>query len=508
MSLIPTIGVLVVLTLVSSVGIALLGANRGLEKRLDDIKESPYMAFFGKGHIYKTTTGRSDEIDEAREESLAWWRTIAVSELVEGYELDTGLGEKRSFSGVFPLREVYLDVQRLDNKDFMPHVSGLAIEFGQGNRAAEASADEVDSGLIERITKSLAIGRIFRNSDEEGVILSIDALERFGWDNSSPFPKVVWVRLYRKSGKRLNRDAVGIPVVGVSRSLPYRYQYVMTTGQVNRLNGDYYYTEDIRQFKIGIPIPPNPDETQLYKRIAAFRLPRDWKIGKARKIGKWFAVSVKTANPESILNIRGPWWTEGYPDVRLWTRKSLVQAGEGFDGAIFHVNPDLLKSGTETAVRMLEAFEGAMSARKIQVEGELVEALKENVRDQARLMEFGHAFSWALVPMSIVVVMFFALVLYTRMHRIGVLRMQGVPDLLFIVVYSFEGILLLLISFLLGVMLNIQFDWIELSAKSLFASDVAVLLGKLTLGVQAGIILPVVLTLNGVQTSEMISYRT
>jgi hypothetical protein len=486
-SLLPVMGVFLLLFVISFIGLCIAAADQQLESRLTELRASPYMALFGETFLYSEEWDRENPIDT---HNLGKWENITIDNIFPPGEIPLDIKETPLFSGIFPYSWIYLDIKRKDG-EHLAFQKGMVLPF---------VGDNVDEGLIAEIKNKLEKGNL-PDGTGEGVILSRKGLVDFGWKKEDEYPPFLWVSISRHSSEK--EEEIPLRVLGLAARLPYQVSYVISMKQLKLLNGNYYY-DKVPDFHLGFLDGYSHEKLRDIKK----KLPRDCKIDEPFRKGAVDAVSIALGETWSRLEIIKKFRVPRYDKIKLWmgSPRSSTTYGENYKGAVFHLNPLLFDHfwGRQDFLSKVQEF---MERNNVDVRGELIQALQESLNDQKNLGKLRKLFQWGLLAIGLILLVLFSMVLHTRKHLIGTLRMFGIPEIQFILIYLVEGFCFVIIAFAFAVVTLILFTPFGLQISPWSMTSIG-LLAKIFIFAELGFILPAIYFLKALQPAEMVSYRT
>lgn len=491
-SFLPSLGILLLLTAATFIGILMASAQQSLENRLEEIKRSPYMAMFAEGFLYEP----EDELEETtRETDLSYWKKLKVRDirLLENV-MPPGNEDIRVFNKVFPFTWAHLDIRK-KNGEHLPHQQGMAAPFS-GENSDRALLAEIENNLLGENT-------VMPNGKEPFIILSLRALKRFGYDDAGEKPRRLW------AARDEDREPTPLKVLA-ARRLPYQFNYVLSMEQWRRLESGYYDRE-VDEFQVVGPKWPGENDLNDFKAHLSSALPVKEisdPFSRGRGVDAKHVLHVileeKTPRRDLIAKTVDFMKKEGLQlDLGARVRKA---PGANFDGGVFHLNPVLHEASSfnEELFFIIQEF---MKNRQIEVRGELLQALRENRRGEVHLKRLRSMFWISLVCMSALIAIFFYIVLNTRMHRIGALRMLGVGDYQLLGMHGVEGVVFIFAGFFISCLLflcirqNLAFD------VPLFCPHTRSVFLYIFIAAEIGLLLPTWIILEKLMPAEMVNYR-
>lgn len=485
-SLLPSIGILCVLMVVAFIGLFMLSAQQNLETRLAEIKTSPYMAMFGEGFLYIEDRASSHDTKT----DLSYWQRLRIGNIPDlSRHTEQHLIDNSVFEDLFPFGWAYLDIQRRD-KERLSSIWGMVLPF--------SDEDIADHSLLEEIQKHL-VGKNVSLPDEEApcIILSERFLKRLGYSHIKEKPEDLWVSLSQE------HDWIPLKIL-VAKRLPYQFSYVLSLEQSRRFETGYYYRK-LDNFQI---CGPEWKENRLkqFKTLLYSNLPVDT-IDEPFPRGSKEVLQIWLKNELELKEIMEHTPLKSFQGLYLDLPSRMdEERGEDFSGAIFHLNP-VLHEITDLGEELFFIIQEFMKTKGIDVRGELLYALLENQRDKVHLSRLKGIYWWCLFSTGILITIFFSLVLHTRMHRIGTLRMLGVKDGEIIGVNVVEGLVFVVVSFALAVILFAILKYMMEFDLKLVSSGTFLILVSMMIVAEIGIVLPSLFFLRKLQPAEMVTYR-
>ncbi len=427
-SFLPSMGMITSLTVIADFGLTTASAHHRLEARLEEIRESPYLALFASGRFFM-----EDEVkacDAAGKEDLDYWVCVRIRELDRVSRRVPHLGEQRLIRQVYPYDEVYLRLQKTDGEHLRP--SGIAIAF---------SGVRSDQRLLEEVRKGLAMrAEMLEESGGVPVILvTARLLDRLGYDDREQWPGQLVL-------KRTEEDS-GVPFrVRVAERLPYNMGYAISLEAWDRLKADYYH-QPVASFEV--LLDGSPEQLERYHRVieASFDLDGRPSDPFARGDRQVSIVTLREEVPRRQI-------LAGLPEASLGLgsfRPDVARVRRG--GAIFRLNPALLELSTAgadgrqtTVLRLIDEFLTEHEPQ-VRIRGELLEALAESAADRQHFVLLRDAFVLGSLLLGLVVMLFFAIVLHTRLPTLGTLRAHGVGPRVILRSFALEGAVLSFTAF-------------------------------------------------------------
>jgi hypothetical protein len=474
----PILGITFLLILVSYSGLCLVGAGQGLERRFEEFKTSPFTALFGKAGFYLSEKGDDSYFNLYR------WMNISVKEVFPSSEFPDG----KLFSSVKPFSKVYGLTVRNKDGAYLPDHPGMALHL-QGEYA--------DEPFIMKI-KEIIIKGDFPDETEQGIIVSVEGMKRFGYKEN--YPDFLWIKLseLKDIGKK---DIECIPLrVCVVEKLPCQFLYVLSINQYRLLNTEYYHL-NISGFDIIFANDWSQSESEEIKKILPVR-----KIsGPFTTEGKKY-ISVNLSEEISRIDI-----LKKLEEKKLLNKNMNLKMGlphydlpKNYNAAIFHLNFQVMSNITKEYIYAIQNY---MDSKGIAVEGELVELLSEMIHTQNNLKNLQGLFDKGLFGIGLVLFLFFAVIIHNRIHRIGTIRMLGVSDRVFVEVYFLVGLSLVAFAFIAASVLICIYRPADLETVSLNLSVLKLFVEMLCIA-ELGFVIPVLLFLGLFRPSEMIAYRS
>ncbi|MCP4157882.1 MAG: hypothetical protein GY757_59785 [bacterium] len=212
----PILGIALLLVLVSYSGLCLIGAEQGLERRIEEFKTSPFTALFAKGYFFAPRQGEEEQGNYA---DLNRWMNVSITEIFTLSQVPESVNHHKLFSNVKPFSWIHLDIAT-QNGEHLPFQQGMGLPV-QGEHA--------DQPLIEEIRKRL-YDEYQTDGVLEGIIVSAEGMKRFGWYSREQYPNFLWVRL---SGNDPKNQEKYIPFnLRVVDKLPYQFHYIIPIEQL------------------------------------------------------------------------------------------------------------------------------------------------------------------------------------------------------------------------------------------------------------------------------------
>jgi len=515
-SLLPTGGILVILLASALFGFYLVMENQRVVNRLIEVRESPYMALFAEGFMNRRYQGRSYHQETGF--GLDEWRQKKLTDLRLSQQTDLP-ADTLLFDNVFPFYRASLNIRRADGQH-LEGWKGLVLTF---------EGEDRDSKLLNEIQKQAPEKnwQIPSNNDVEGIIVSEQLLQQIGYQAEKP--KFIWVHTW--SGKK----DIPLRILTIAKELPYQVWYVMSVGQWARLDTNIYDETVDDGFDIIYPNPLNPDDYQAEQKLIKQHLPSVSSIERI-KIDGQSAVDVLLEDEPSISWLDIVKFSEKHPQrqrqITVPLSDSIKDMTQYYNGAIFHINPTLLGSqdlsqqpgllvniqkilvgttlsGTTeqpqtTTQQILRRLQEVLDERQITVRGELIHALQEAFKDQQNLAKMQKIFGWGILLLLLIISFFFAVILHSRLNRIGILRMLGISKIVFVTTYIFSTLLFIASAFLVAWLL---FYVTGVDMSYLYSWNTAGLMGRVTLFAIIGVLLPISYFLNAMSPAEMLTYR-
>ena len=489
-SYLPTLGILLILLASSLFGLYLITEDQRLAHRLMELRHSPYMALFAEGFF----NPRERRFSRDRQEdltSLNKWQQMTLKDLPLSIEPTDLPIDPLLFKGVFPFVRVSLNMRNA-NAEHFEGWKGMALAF---------EGDNSNTALLREIEKYTPNWHIPADNSLAGIIISERTLRELGWTQAD-IPPFLWVHLANEPRKEYRQD-VPIKILAVVKKLPYQVRYVMSLGQFARLQTRAYYRPVKKGFDISYATEPNEKEKQWVQA----RLPETSQIYGPIKKGEKYALRIDFKEDSRSMT-----WLEiinqfvvPTPDKRFVTVPITDTMWDAihYKGGIFHLNPTVLGNPT-LAKELPRTLQELMDDQNIRVRGELVQALQEAFQDQRNLEKMRQLFEWGIYLLLGILLIFFSIVLHTRMNRMGILRMLGVSKMAFIVTYLLAALLFVILAFLASLLLFSLMS-VEIVAY-LYTSDTFWLLVQMSIFAVLGVLLPTLYFLWVLQPSEMLSY--
>ncbi len=480
----PIIGIVLLLALVSYAGLCIIGSEQEVKNRFEHFRTSSFTALFGKGLFFIQDR---KNIDYDRFIFINRWMELTVQDIPDLMNISDISGEKKIFSSVKPFSWIHLTIKMKGSHVGREFQKGMGLPL-YGNYADEALIDEIKkSGEI--------IKGVFSDRSEEGIIVSVDGMKRYDYYKKEEYPDFLWVKL--SSNRKVNEDKF-IPLrLCVVKKLPYQFHYIISMRQLNLLKNKYYYKETNR-FELGFN---GSDHNSILDQITE-QLPVS-DISNLYKKGTVDTVSVNLKNKVKLIEILKIAINH---NARVFLNTERHTSEKKFKGAIFHLNFEI-KENFIWNKEQIYTIQNFMDMKDVKVEGELIELLSEMMNTQENLQKLQFLFIIIPVIMSFILLLFFIVVLHSRMHRIGILRVFGTSDYMIMTAFCLGGLFLMSTTYPVSLfVLNYIYSPMELQVSV----DRQVF--KLFLGMfictEFGLLMPVLYFLRTFQPSEMVSYSS
>ncbi len=483
----PIMGIALLLVLVSYSGLCLIGAEQGLERRMEEFKASPFTALFAKGYFYLPSKGEKEQDNYF---NLRRWINVNIAETFSSSQVPEILGKHRLFGSVKPFSWIYLDI-RMKNGEHLPFQQGMGLPI-QGEHADQPLIQEIENRLYKDYQNEKGLG---------GIIVSVEGMKRFGWHRMDNYPDLLWIRL---SGNDPQKQEKYIPIhLSVVDKLPYQFHYILPIDQLYRLKNRYYY-DPTKQFDITFLNKESFPEPEQIKKV----LPTETQISTLLKGGKE-TFRILLPKPLPRIDI-----LKNFADKNILGKHTVLFMGtfdtgyyvKSYKGAIFHLNFQL-PGGFTWNKEHIYTIQNFMDRNGVKVEGEVVELLSEILNTQENLRNLQGLFKKGLLVILMILLFFFAVVLHTRMHRIGIKRMLGYPDWVITGSYVFVGVFLVIITFGIAIFI-LHYMYSPIKADiSLNLSLITLFFEVLTI-TEIGFLVPVLYYLHSLQPAEMMTFRS
>jgi hypothetical protein len=490
--LLPTLGLLLLLSVIALAGIWLGAEDQAIEKSLKEAKESHYMALFAEGYLYDQELNVNDTTTSS-DYDPASWGILKLKDLgVKGAPPE--LLDERVFDKVYPFSKIYLNIKTKDG-NHINAVKGMAIDFEDPDRR--------NDGLIREIQKhSLGTWPYQGGNAAFGIIISEAALKNRLRYNDNELPSALSVRTSKKDKKEILLNTV------VVKHLPY-FNFIMPMREWRRLENRFYYknvdsfqirflgefsNEDIRHLKDKLPEGSRIGHPFISGGTRALRITLPKKISMNKK---WTNGDVHNAFQIGF---------EDRHDIQLH-EGNYTSGIETYGGAMLYLNPKILSKEMLDLGLLLNLKNFFDDQEALKVRGELIQTLQKAWQDQQHLGRMSNIFKLGYVALGGVLMIFFAIVLHTRLHRIGTMRMLGVPKSMFLFLYFIEGMIFLAFAF--GLSLIISLIWMPEGIQyDLLSRQTLELIASMAIATTIGLLVPSLWFLNKLQAAEMVSYRT
>ncbi len=179
-----------------------------------------------------------------------------------------------------------------------------------------------------------------------------------------------------------------------------------------------------------------------------------------------------------------------------------------YDGAMLYLNQKLvLMDGVQN--RLIPALRGFINRQVDQkVHSEILEVLGTALSNQAMLQRLSGLFTSAAIALAVILALYNAVVLHSRVYRIGVLREQGASARLFVMVFLIQSLLFTLLAFVLALLIHVGLSSQGLSLAQLMGiPEVGGLFAGLSVAAVVGYVVPAIVFINLMEPAEMVSYR-
>lgn len=475
-ALLPTIGMYLFLLLVALGGLGITTQHHQLQTELEALRASPYNAIFAEGQFFRE---RERVRPEDRGHQLSSWKELSPDDLSGQARVD---GEETPlFRAIYPLAWAHLELTLADGEDY-PDQRGLALE-SQGS--------EADTSLLRELAKAQPKQDKTLEEQPMGMIISTKALKKYGYDKPPAKLRV----------KTRNAEQSIELAVRVAERLPYQIDYVLSMEQWRRLKTGYY-DATISDFTLRLPAAQQEHlggRQPLQSQVTYLRPYEE---------GDMVVRAGLLDTPMTRADILSAF--QNWPVLRRGL--DLGQHEEGkqplLNGAVMHLNYSLLDREhiKPRAEQIVLGLREALSERQVKVHGGLLESVLQGLASQYGYQRNQKVFKTAFTALIILLFLFFAVVLHTRMHRIGVMRMLGVADKILIQACALEALLLWLAAFILAWLGFAVVQPLELTPT--ISPFPWAMFMKSFLSIEMSLLLPMILILRQLTPQEMISYRT
>lgn len=292
---------------------------------------------------------------------------------------------------------------------------------------------------------------------------------------------------------------IPLPVVAIVKELPYQSNYVISMRQLVLLKSGFYQ-ESINRFQIISKNGWNEARIKKFKQ----KLPSGSKVGDPFVKGGFETLFVILDQKIPRVSIIKKLWMPHHQNIELWLGK---QPDPGHDqyytGAILPVNPILMDYywDKDLLLRVQEFMEN----KSVKIHAEVIPYLQENYRNQENMTKMSNFFDAGVGALALILLVFFSVVLHTRRHRIGVLRILGMPDLQFVHIYTLEALIFVSFAFISAVIIFLLNPF-GFSLNILSLPNLKMFL-EITFSAVMGAVLPTFYFLKTLQPAEMVAYR-
>lgn len=490
--LFPQLGSLFILLLIALGGLWIVSEKHVLLDQVAEVANSPYMAIFFDGYMYGSEGGTRLGSDDPHDP--AYWRNMNLSTL-----LPESTGEPLGDESVFESVSVYSDGQLsfLDSKNRQIsgiQGKGLVLDFVNPERRNERLLD----GLRE------IAGGSWRWTDHRnvnGIIMSAQLMETLGY--TKPWPRTLKLQ-YDHWGQNDPMAYVFFPVV-VLDELPYR-KFIVPRRIYNRLESGFYM-QTVESVRILFSADEETSTQALARLDKAF--PHGTVEGMQRYSNRyctWLSFPGLAKGRMDILadfvsqhqNI-GQVYFDGDGEPEELSR---------YNGAMLYLNRKLVQTDSVQS-RLIPSLRGFINKLVDQeVHSEILEVLSTVLSNQTMLLRLSNQFNRTTFALAVILTLYNAVVLHSRVHRIGVLREQGASAKLFVKIFLIQSLFVTLVAFGLALLIH-GLSSQGLSMSQLIGSpQVYGLLGRLSLAATVGYVVPVIVYINLMEPAEMVSYRT
>ncbi|MEN8220110.1 MAG: ABC transporter permease [Pseudomonadota bacterium] len=362
--------------------------------------------------------------------------------------------------------------------------------------------EDSDTALLREIEKHTKTHwQIPQDNSIEGIIISERALRELGWTPQNK-PHFLWVHLTSETQKKYRQD-VPLKILAVVEKLPYQRPYVMSLGQYARLKTRIYHKPIKGGFDIGYPDKLKDYEKE--KQLIEKKLPPRSTVYGPNKSGEMTILRITLKQPISWLDVITK-FVVPTPQKRLITVPITDRMWDAihYKGGIFHLNQKVLENQT-LAKKLPRTLQEFMEEKNVRVRGELIQALQEAFQDQGNLAKMRNLFKAGTILLLGILLVFFSIVLHTRLNRIGILRMLGVPKIAFVITYILSALFFVALAFILASTLLFFIMPTEITSY-LYSVDTIILLASISSFAILGMLLPTLYFLRQLPPSEMLSY--
>ncbi len=482
------LGSLFLLLLIASVGLWIVNQEHVLRDRLTEIANSPYMAIFIEGYMYGTEGGSGHGSDP---HEPAYWRNLTLDTLVHD---TTGLplGKEHVFESVSVYSDGYLSFLDRENRQ-RSGFKGLVLDFVNTERRNE----RLLNGL------HVAAGESWKWDDirnVNGIIMSSQLMKSLGF--AKPWPNSLKLQKdnYGNSDPRIN---VSFPLV-VLDDLPYR-KFIIPRRIYNRLGSGFY--------------------SETAESVRVFFFTEEASSAKAlEQLGKEFPQAI-TEGLQRYSDLYCTWLSYPSPGKRrmdiLDDFSSLPPStgqvyfdGDGepaelsrYSGAMLYLNRRLMLMGKVQA-RLIPALSGFINQQvDQQVHSEILEILNTTLSNQAMLQRLSGLLKTAAFALAVILALYNAVVLHSRIYRIGVLREQGASARLFVMVLIIQSLIFTVLAFGLALLIHGLYSQGMTVSQLMGTPEAYKLLVGLSVAAVVGHVVPAIVHINLMEPSEMVSYR-
>ena len=474
--ILPTLGIFTFLFLAISGSLAIMAEGATLRGRMAELRTSPYMALFAEGKFFLDL---KDADRRLKAVELDYWQRLTVQQALPEKSWAPHQGEQPVFAGIFLFTWATLHVVRKDRQT-LPFRRGMALPL-DGERADAALAEAIAKQLHEKDLPGL------KNLDR-GLIVSAEALKKYGFEEVPPY-----LTIYTR-----NDEPLSLPVFDVAERLPYQFEFILPIQEWQRMETGYY-TQTIQRLTIGLEEQDYRTRQQEIQLMEGARWETPYLDGGLAICP--LTLSRPVSRAEALNFVRDfPFIRRLELENHTWKKRDTL-----FDGAIFHLNFEPLELERMINDNLVLELQSFMATRDVNVMGELAQAIQENLKDQRYMERLEDVFRKALIGLTLAMLVLFALVLHTRMHRIGIFRMLGVSDISFFLLYIGEALFFCLTALIFAVGLFMFSGAIQSPfVQGLIRWD---LLANIFFAALAGFLLPTLIFFHALQPAEMLSYR-
>jgi hypothetical protein len=484
--LLPPLGMFMILMLIAYSGIWISTQEQMIQKNWEETRDSPYMALFAKGFLFKKN---STHINASKDYDPGRWKDLTLMEVL-GHDHDVNIeaGKKKVFSKIYPFTVTYLNIRKKDGNHLNAR-EGIAIEF--------ADSEYKNAALIEEIKqKSENHWPWKKDENASGIIISKSGLEYLGWDWSDDnLPETLWVRTNKNETEEIPLKTT------IVEHLPY-YDYIIPMKEWRLLESRYHY-QKFNKFTIQFT---NGFQNDYLDQISGM-LPPSSRLSPPYTKGEAIAIRIKL--PKGVMWSRLTIIKTFYNRKDWKIKTGIMQSNidtEAYGGAMLYINTKILTPFL-LSLNILDKIKRTLEHQdSLHVRGELIQTLQKSWQNQQRHKMVASFLEKGYIAIALILLIFFSLVLHTKLFRIGTLRSLGNQNYLFILLYFFEGLIFDLFAFLVALFLF----WVcspEFSQFQVFSLETLTIFKWMILSSTVGLVLPVSWFLIKLQPAEMANYR-